>query len=75
MLNPALHLSVRHRLKESCVRADPIYLLDFRHGQVVEIDSGTEARLEDAIDGSKASESPKSGITFAALGSPIERKD
>jgi hypothetical protein len=57
------------------VIADPIYLLDFRNGQVVEIDPATETGLGDAIDASKTSESPSSGITFAALGSPIERKD
>ncbi len=54
---------------------DPIYLLDFRHGQVVEIDPATETRLEDAIGEPKANESSKPGITFAALGSPLEHKD
>ncbi len=55
--------------------ADPIYLLDFRNGQVVELDPATETGLEDAIDAPKTSESSKSGMTFAALGSPIEHKD
>lgn len=75
MLDRALHLSVRHHLKESHVTADPIYLLDFRHGQVIEVDPATETHLEDTIGEPKASKSPKSGITFAALGSPLEHKD
>jgi hypothetical protein len=55
------------------VIADPIYLLDFRNGRVVELDPAAEASIEDAIDEPKASESPSSGITFAALGSPIDK--
>jgi hypothetical protein len=66
---------VKHRPKEDLVIADPIYLLDFRNGQVVEIDPATETGLEDATGAPKTSESPGSGITFAALGSPIEHKD
>jgi hypothetical protein len=66
---------VEHRLEENHVIADPIYLLDFRNGQVVELDPATETGLEDAIDEPRAGKSPRSGITFAALGSPIERKD
>lgn len=56
------------------MRADPIYLLDFRNGQVVELDSAAETGLEDAIE-PKVSGSSGSKIKFAALGSPIERKD
>jgi hypothetical protein len=64
-----------HRLEENHVVADPIYLLDFRNGQVVELDPATETGPGDAIDETKASKSPRSGVTFAALGSPIEHKD
>lgn len=64
-----------HRLEENCVIADPIYLLDFRNGQVVELDTATEIRPEDAVDEPHQHEPRPSDITFAALGSPIEHKD
>lgn len=55
--------------------AQPIYLLDFRHGEVLEVDSAQESGGDDPLRKLPPSEAPSSGITFAALGSPIERKD
>ena len=62
-------------LEENHVIAEPIYLLDFRNGQVVELDPTADGVIEDTIDEPETGEPPRPGITFAAFGSPIERKD
>jgi hypothetical protein len=53
--------------------AEPIYLLDFRNGRVREIDpAGDERAAERPED---APEPREGAVTFAALGSPIDRED
>ncbi len=50
---------------------EPIYLLDFRNQRVVELDPTVEVDIERPTDQTQASHH----ITFAALGSPADRKD
>jgi hypothetical protein len=55
--------------------AEPIYLLDFRNRRVVELDPAADVDVKKSAGESQTRESLKTGITFAALGSPIDRKD
>jgi hypothetical protein len=54
---------------------EPIYLLDFRNQRVVELDPAAEAGIKQPTHEAQAGRRPKNGVTFAALGSPADRKD
>jgi hypothetical protein len=55
--------------------AEPIYLLDFRNRQVVELDPAADVDVKRSTGEPQTREPQKTGITFAALGSPIDHKD
>jgi hypothetical protein len=54
---------------------EPIYLLDFRNQRVVEVDPATDVHIEKSAEESQKHPPLKAGITFAALGSPVDRKN
>ncbi len=55
--------------------AEPIYLLDFRNRRVVELDPAADVDVKKSDDEPPARAPQETGITFAALGSPIDRED
>ncbi len=54
---------------------EPIYLLDFRNQRVVEVDPATDVHIEKSAEEPQTRPPLRAGITFAALGSPVDRKD